>query len=79
MRDATWLARELTKISCFGNISDTCMEKLTRFFMDNNDDITAIHRRGEVSSSFRHTIKKRLNIWHGGFKRYGRAPCRGRM
>ncbi len=67
-KDATWFSRELCKISCFGNISDTCMEKITKLFMDNADDISDIHRRGEVSSSYRHTIKKRLNIWQPGFR-----------
>ena len=66
-RDGTWLARELTKIKCFGEISDTSMEKITRLFMDNLDDISAIKRRGEVSSSYRHTISKRLNIWQPKF------------
>ncbi len=67
-KDGTWLARALTKIKCFGDISDTSMEKVTTLFMENIDDISAIKQRGEVSSSYRHTIKKRLNIWQPGFK-----------
>ncbi len=66
-KDGTWLARELTKVMCFGDISNTSMEKITRLFMDNIDDISAIQRRGEVTSSYRHTIKKRLNVWQPGF------------
>ncbi len=67
IKDGTWLARELTKVMCFGDISSTSMEKITRLFMDNIDDIAAIQRRGEVTSSYRHTIRKRLNIWQPGF------------
>ncbi len=67
-KDATWLARELTKVECFGHVSTASMEKVTRLFMDNIDDIAAIKRRGEVSSSYKHSIKKRLNIWQPAFK-----------
>ncbi len=67
-KDGTWLARALTKIRCFGDISETSMEKVTKLFLENIDDISAIHQRGEISSSYRHTIKKRLNIWQPGFK-----------
>ncbi len=67
-KDGTWLARQLTKVKCFGEISETSMEKITRIFMDNLEDIAEIRRRGEVSNSYRHTIKKRLNIWQPGFK-----------
>ncbi len=67
-RNATWLARELTGIKCFGNISDTSLEKLTRLFVDNVDAISAMKRRGEITGSYRHSIRKRLNIWQPTFK-----------
>ncbi len=62
-KDGTWLARALTKIQCFGDISNASMEKVTKLFMDNLDDISAMKQRGEVSSSYRHNIRKRLNVW----------------
>ncbi len=62
-KDASWLALELAKIACFGDVSEASMEKVTKLFMGNLQEITAIRQRGEVTDSYRHTIKHRLNIW----------------
>lgn len=62
VKDAAWLARELVKIKCMGEVSDTVMEKMTKFFLENLEDIASIQRSGTITSSFRHSIIKRLDI-----------------
>ncbi len=53
---------------CFGDISATSMEKITHLFISNHDDIGTLKRKGEITASYRHQIKKRLNIWQPSFK-----------
>ncbi len=61
-RNPAWLARELTKISCFGDVSEASMEKVTRLFMGNLDAIKAMRSQGLITDSYKHSIAKRLDI-----------------
>lgn len=61
-KDASWVALNLTRHMAFGEISEKSMEGLCKFFLDNIDTIRSIKRRGEISSSYRGSIKKRLAI-----------------
>ncbi len=62
VRNPAWLARELTKISCFGDVSEASMEKVTRLFMGNLDAIKRMRSQGLITDSYKYSISKRLDV-----------------